>query len=62
MARGEQLPQVLSAAMTEKICPECNGEGVVDQGTEDERRDLELSPMTDKTPKRYGIHSQIEDG
>jgi hypothetical protein len=24
--------------MTEKICPECNGEGVVDQGTEDERR------------------------
>jgi hypothetical protein len=21
--------------MTEKICPECNGEGVVDQGTED---------------------------
>jgi DnaJ-class molecular chaperone len=24
--------------MTEKICPECNGEGAVDQGTEDERR------------------------
>jgi hypothetical protein len=24
--------------MTEKICPECNGEGVVDQDTEDERR------------------------
>jgi DnaJ-class molecular chaperone len=24
--------------MTETICPECNGEGVVDQGTEDERR------------------------
>jgi hypothetical protein len=24
--------------MTEKICPECNGEGVVDRGTEDERR------------------------
>jgi hypothetical protein len=24
--------------MTEKICPECNGEGVVDQGTEDEER------------------------
>jgi DnaJ-class molecular chaperone len=24
--------------MTEKICPECNGEGVVDQGTEDEKR------------------------
>ena len=24
--------------MTEKICPECNGEGVVDQGTDDERR------------------------
>jgi hypothetical protein len=24
--------------MTEKICPECNGEGVLDQGTEDERR------------------------
>jgi hypothetical protein len=24
--------------MAEKICPECNGEGVVDQGTEDERR------------------------
>jgi len=24
--------------MTEKICPECNGEGVVDQGTEDESR------------------------
>jgi DnaJ-class molecular chaperone len=24
--------------MTEKVCPECNGEGVVDQGTEDERR------------------------
>jgi hypothetical protein len=24
--------------MTEKICPECNGEGVVDQRTEDERR------------------------
>ena len=24
--------------MTEKICPECDGEGVVDQGTEDERR------------------------
>jgi DnaJ-class molecular chaperone len=24
--------------MTEKICPECNGEGVVDQGTEDEGR------------------------
>jgi DnaJ-class molecular chaperone len=24
--------------MTEKICPECNGEGVVDQGTEDETR------------------------
>ena len=24
--------------MTEKICPECSGEGVVDQGTEDERR------------------------
>jgi hypothetical protein len=24
--------------MTEKICPECNGEGIVDQGTEDERR------------------------
>jgi hypothetical protein len=24
--------------MTEKICPECSGEGAVDQGTEDERR------------------------
>ena len=24
--------------MTEKICPECNGERTVDQGTEDERR------------------------
>ena len=24
--------------MTEKICPECNGEGVADQGTEDEKR------------------------
>jgi DnaJ-class molecular chaperone len=24
--------------MAENICPECNGEGVVDQGTEDERR------------------------
>jgi DnaJ-class molecular chaperone len=24
--------------MTEKICPECNGEGVVDQGTQDETR------------------------
>jgi DnaJ-class molecular chaperone len=24
--------------MTEKVCPECNGEGVVDQDTEDERR------------------------
>jgi RecJ-like exonuclease len=24
--------------MTEKICPECNGEGIVDQGTEDESR------------------------
>ena len=24
--------------MAEKICPECNGEGVVDQGTEDEER------------------------
>ena len=24
--------------MTEKICPECNGEGIVDQGTEDETR------------------------
>jgi hypothetical protein len=24
--------------MTEKLCPECNGEGVVDEGTEDERR------------------------
>src|SRR5882672_8518615 len=24
--------------MTEKICPECNGEGVVDKDTEDERR------------------------
>ena len=24
--------------MTEKICPECNGEGIVDQGTEDEGR------------------------
>src|SRR3981081_1580011 len=24
--------------MPEKICPECNGEGVVDQGTEDETR------------------------
>jgi DnaJ-class molecular chaperone len=24
--------------MTETICPECNGEGVVDQGTEDEER------------------------
>jgi DnaJ-class molecular chaperone len=24
--------------MTEKICPECNGEGVLDQDTEDERR------------------------
>jgi hypothetical protein len=24
--------------MTEKTCPECNGEGVVDQGTEDEMR------------------------
>jgi DnaJ-class molecular chaperone len=23
--------------MTETICPECNGEGVVDQDTEDER-------------------------
>ena len=23
--------------MTEKVCHECNGEGVVDQGTEDER-------------------------
>jgi hypothetical protein len=24
--------------------------------------DLELSPMTDETPKRYGIQSQIENG
>ncbi len=24
--------------MTEKVCPECNGEGTLDQGTEDERR------------------------
>ena len=24
--------------MIDKICPECNGEGVIDQGTEDERR------------------------
>jgi DnaJ-class molecular chaperone len=24
--------------MTEKICPECNGDGFLDQGTEDERR------------------------
>ena len=24
--------------MTEKVCPECDGEGVLDQGTEDERR------------------------
>lgn len=24
--------------MADKTCPECNGEGVVDQGTEDERR------------------------
>lgn len=24
--------------MTEKTCPECNGEGVVDQDTDDERR------------------------
>jgi DnaJ-class molecular chaperone len=24
--------------MAEKTCPECNGEGVVDQGTEDEER------------------------
>jgi DnaJ-class molecular chaperone len=24
--------------MVEKTCPECNGEGVVDQGTEDEER------------------------
>jgi DnaJ-class molecular chaperone len=24
--------------MTQKTCPECNGEGVLDQGTEDERR------------------------
>jgi DnaJ-class molecular chaperone len=24
--------------VTQKTCPECNGEGVLDQGTEDERR------------------------
>jgi hypothetical protein len=29
---------VESSKMTEKICPECNGDGFVDQGTEDERR------------------------
>ncbi len=23
---------------TDKTCPECNGQGIVDQGTEDERR------------------------
>jgi hypothetical protein len=28
--------QLEGTKMTEKICPECNGEGVVDQGTEDE--------------------------
>jgi hypothetical protein len=27
--------------MTEKICPECNGEGVVDQGTEEPLRDVQ---------------------
>jgi DnaJ-class molecular chaperone len=24
--------------MTDRTCPECNGEGIVDEGTEDERR------------------------
>jgi DnaJ-class molecular chaperone len=24
--------------MTERVCPECNGQGLVDQGTEDEGR------------------------
>jgi hypothetical protein len=34
----DREPAGLGTKMTEKICPECNGEGVVDQGTEDERR------------------------
>jgi DnaJ-class molecular chaperone len=38
--------------MTEKICPECNGEGVVDQGTEDERR----------CPTCYGSGVAPDDG
>lgn len=28
----------IAMAKSEKICPECNGDGVVDQGTDDERR------------------------
>jgi hypothetical protein len=50
--------------MAEKTCPECNGEGVVDQGTEDEgaaRRatELVLSPMTGKRQMRYGVRIPI---
>jgi hypothetical protein len=37
--------------MTEKICPECNGEGVVDQDTEDERR-CPTSPLAASTAVR----------
>jgi hypothetical protein len=48
--------------MTEKICPECNGEGVVDQGTEDESRcptcnGSGIVPMPSRSPKRCGIRS-----
>jgi len=49
-----------STKMTEKICPECNGEGVVDQGTEDERRcptcnGSGVVPDDGQDPTRYGI-------
>jgi hypothetical protein len=53
--------------MTGKVCPECNGEGVVDQDTEDERRcvarlatDLALSPMTARV--RRGLEYTIASG
>ena len=36
--RGLALLVREGTKMIEKTCPECNGDGVVDQGTDDERR------------------------
>lgn len=38
MAAFARITSSAKIMLTDKTCPECNGEGIVDQSTEDERR------------------------